>query len=433
MSEGVRSGSLTSVTRKHSAPKEVAEGGPGPAGNGHEVLLQAFNWENSVSKEGYLPRDLENLNSHYGSEAELRTCIRALQEHKLHVVADIVINHRCANTQGETGKWNRFAGRYAWDHSAVCKDNVEFEGTGAPKQGEDFAAAPNIDHTNEVVRRDLKAWLQHLKSDVRFQGWRFDFVKGYPGGYVKEYIEATQPHFAVGEFWDTCEYDKAGELLADQDPHRQRTIDWIDATGGKSAAFDFTTKAVLQEAIAKGEYWRLRDRDGKPPGLIGWWPSRSVTFLDNHDTGSTQNHWPFPQHGLHEGHAYILTHPGTPCLFYDHLWTDGMAQLSLWRRVKHLMSKRPRHNGNSFRLLRPLRLYVMKLIQIRQRHGIGAGSDVCIREAKDTVYAATVDDKIAIKIGPGAWNPNTAKVDVGQKAWLMALSGFHFAVWEAKF
>jgi len=30
------------------------------------------------------------------------------------------------------------------------------------------------------------------------------------------------------------------------------------------------------------EYWRLRDCAGKAPGLVGWWPSRSVTFIDNH-------------------------------------------------------------------------------------------------------------------------------------------------------
>lgn len=38
----------------------------------------------------------------------------------------------------------------------------------------------------------------------------------------------------------------------------------------------------------KGQYWRLRDSKGKPPGVMGWWPSRAITFLDNHDTGSTQ-------------------------------------------------------------------------------------------------------------------------------------------------
>lgn len=43
----------------------------------------------------------------------------------------------------------------------------------------------------------------------------------------------------------------------------------------------------IQEAV-KGELWRLCDPQGKPPGVMGWWPSRSVTFIENHDTGSTQ-------------------------------------------------------------------------------------------------------------------------------------------------
>lgn len=72
------------------------------------------------------------------------------------------------------------------------------------------------------------------------------------------------------------------------DSHRQRIVDWIDGTGGKSAAFDFTTKAILQEAAKTGEWSRLKDRHGKAPGLLGFWPSRAVTFIDNHDTGSTQ-------------------------------------------------------------------------------------------------------------------------------------------------
>ena len=51
-----------------------------------------------------------------------------------------------------------------------------------------------------------------------------------------------------------------------QDAHRQRIIDWCDATGGTAAAFDFTTKAILQEAAASKEYWRLRDPHGRPAG-----------------------------------------------------------------------------------------------------------------------------------------------------------------------
>ncbi len=42
---------------------------------------------------------------------------------------------------------------------------------------------------------------------------------------------------------------------------------------------------ILQEAMGRGEYWRLIDSQGRPPGLLGMWPSRAVSFIENHDTG----------------------------------------------------------------------------------------------------------------------------------------------------
>ena len=54
--------------------------------------------------------------------------------------------------------------------------------------------------------------------------------------------------------------------------------------------------------------------------------------------GSTQQHWPFPSQLLQQGYAYILTHPGTPCVFYDHLWADGMRRTTVWGSLKRLLS-----------------------------------------------------------------------------------------------
>lgn len=48
-----------------------------------------------------------------------------------------------------------------------------------------------------------------------------------------------------------------------------------------------------------------------------------MTFIDNHDTGSTQQHWPFPADSVGAGYAYIMTHPGMPCVFWDHYFTCG--------------------------------------------------------------------------------------------------------------
>ena len=82
-------------------------------------------------------------------------------------------------TMQEDGKWNKFGGRLAWDKSYLCNNNAQFGGTGAHKQQEDYSAAPNLDHSQERVRNDIKAWMKWLKNNVGFDGWRFDFVKGY--------------------------------------------------------------------------------------------------------------------------------------------------------------------------------------------------------------------------------------------------------------
>ncbi len=99
----------------------------------------------------------------------------------LQAIADIVVNHRCASNQGPDGKWNKFGGRLAWDASVVCCNNPAFGGRGNPKQGEDYVAAPNIDHTNERVRSDYVEWLKFLRNSIGFDGWRLDFARGYLG------------------------------------------------------------------------------------------------------------------------------------------------------------------------------------------------------------------------------------------------------------
>lgn len=50
-------------------------------------------------------------------------------------------------------------------------------------------------------------------------------------------------------------------------------------------------------------------------------------FTDNHDTGSTQRHWPFPSGKEETGYAYIMTHPGIPCVLWEHYFDYGKADV----------------------------------------------------------------------------------------------------------
>ncbi|KAJ0495128.1 putative alpha-amylase [Helianthus annuus] len=175
--------------------------------------------------------------------------------------------------------------------------------------------------------------LNWLKNNIGYDGWRLDFVRGFSGEYVKDYIEASNPAFAIGEYWDSLAYE-GGDLCYNQDAHRQHVINWINATGGTSSAFDVTTNVIHLEyfILRHNQYWKLIDPNGKPTGVMGWWPSRAVTFVENHDTGSTQGHWPYPYPGdkLMQGYVYILTHPRNgkfPVIFYDHFYDFGLRDV----------------------------------------------------------------------------------------------------------
>ncbi|KAL9665470.1 hypothetical protein QQ045_020890 [Rhodiola kirilowii] len=402
-------------------PAKICSG----TGTGYEIVCQGFNWEShksgkwylelkqkaaelsslgftvmwlpppteSVSPEGYMPKDLYNLNSRYGTIDELKDLVKRLHEVGIKVLGDAVLNHRCAHYQNKNGIWNIFGGRLNWDDRAVVADDPHFQGRGNKSSGDCFHAAPNIDHSQDFVRKDIKEWLCWLRKEIGYDGWRLDFVRGFWGGYVKDYIDSSEPYFAVGEYWDSLSYTY-GEMDHNQDAHRQRIVDWINATGGTAGAFDVTTKGILHAALEKCEYWRLCDEKGKPPGVLGWWPSRAVTFIENHDTGSTQGHWRFPGGKEMQGYAYILTHPGTPAVFYDHVFSHYQSEIG-------------------------------KLISLRNRKKIHCRSTAKITKTERDVYAAIIDEKVAMKIGPGHYEPPT-----GSQKWSLSVEGKDYKVWE---
>ncbi|KAK7348567.1 hypothetical protein VNO80_23125 [Phaseolus coccineus] len=403
-------------------PPQISSG----TGTGYEILCQGFNWEShksgrwymelkekaaelasfgftviwlpppteSVSPEGYMPKDLYNLNSRYGTVDQLKDVVKSFHEVGIKVLGDVVLNHRCAHYKNQNGIWNLFGGRLDWDDRAIVADDPHFQGRGNKSSGDNFHAAPNIDHSQEFVRKDLKEWLLWLREEIGYDGWRLDFVRGFWGGYVKDYLEASEPYFAVGEYWDSLSYTY-GEMDHNQDAHRQRIVDWINATGGTAGAFDVTTKGILHSALERCEYWRLSDQKGKPPGVLGWWPSRAVTFIENHDTGSTQGHWRFPSGKEMQGYAYTLTHPGTPSVFFDHLFSHYKTEIST-------------------------------LLSIRKRNKIQCRSTVKICKAERDVYAAVIDEKVAMKIGPGQFEPPS-----GSQKWSSVLEGRDYKIWEA--
>eukprot|EP00850_Spirogloea_muscicola_P016328 SM000131S26758 [mRNA] locus=s131:324889:327208:- [translate_table: standard] len=356
----------------------------------------------SVSPQGYLPAQLYNLDaSHYGSERSLRALVDAMHVAGVRVLADIVINHRSATQTDERGVWAAFKGGHPdgkadWGAWALTRDDPYGDGSGNPDSGASCPFAPDLDHTNPVVQLDITEWLNFLRHEIGYDGWRFDFVKGYAPLFTQMYCEATKPDFAVGELWPPMEYGNCGCFMYVQDRNRQELINWVNSTGGACHAFDFTTKGILNVAM-NGELWRLKDRENHAPGMIGWYPEKAITFIDNHDTGSSQKHWPFPADKVMAGYAYILTHPGVPCVFYDHFYDWGLLQ------------------------------QITDLIQLRKRTGIQADSKLSILQATDHLYLAEINERVIVKIGP--------QMDLGHllpahEDWRVACCGHDYCVWE---
>ena len=377
--------------------------------NADEIASAGFNmvWlpppSQAGSLEGYLPEQLNDLNSKYGTETELASLISTLHGKGVKALADIVINHR-----NGTGSWCGFSNPN-WSMQAITSDDEAWGATGSnctgtrgnADTGGGYAAARDIDHTQSFVQTSIKDWMNTTLKGVGFDGWRYDYVKGYNGSYVGIYNNATSPYFSVGEYWTSLCYngEGCGSDANYPDAHRQLLVNWVNATGGTSAVFDFTTKGLLNKALSTYNYAVLKDSSGKPQGAIGWWPSHSVTFVDNHDTGpsgacgSGQNHWPVPCDKVMQGYAYIMTHPGVPSVYYTHYFNWGLGT-----QIKALM-------------------------QLRKSEGINSNSTVTIDRAEQGLYAAYIDGKVAMKLGSTPWTPSGSN-------WTLVQSGTDWAVWK---
>ncbi|TRX49697.1 starch-binding protein [Fulvivirga sp. M361] len=355
---------------------------------------------NSAAPQGYLPRELYDVNSAYGTETQLRNLISQYHQLDVKVLSDIVINHRVGSPDAVTfvnPDWPTFyitaddEGRDFVSYPVEFSINPDyFPGTALKADGSSggFAAARDLDHRNPAVRAEIIQWMLFLKNDIGFDGWRYDFVHGYDPIYNKEYNDATNPYFAVGELLESS---------------RVQTNNWVNFTQQSSSAFDFNTKVSLQNALRDNNLSYLRDGNGRPSGMIGVNPSKSVTFLDNHDTGEAQqccgSNFVFPggETNLRKGYAYILTHPGNPMVFWTHFFDAGLG----------------------------VRNAIVDLIDIRKSVRVHAGSTINIAEARNDLYAAYIDGRsgtVAMKLGSGNWSPNGS-------GWVLRTSGNDYAVW----
>lgn len=378
------------------------------------------------SSEGYAPNELNNLNSCYGTEEELKAAVESIKPAK--AIADIVVNHRSGTTS-----WGDFTNpKWNDDYYSICSDDEGFSSSGSPMYGSSkkgaadsgmaYTAYRDLDHTNVTVQQGIYSWMNSVLKRAGFVGWRYDYVKGFGGEYVGYYNAMSDAAFSVGEYWP--------------DDGNWKTLinNWISATGNsvngqagkKSRAFDFVLKQNLNNAfgwtkVADGvqdksqdELWDL-SLLADSSTLMRSNPSAAITFVDNHDTGSTQQHWELSWFDVPVAYAYILTHPGMPCVASQHYFAEDGWQYRGAETVPGTTKTMKEH--------------IDYLIQLRQDLGIEYDDTVEVLKSSETNYVAKIagtNGEIIIKIGGDAYTPT----GTGYTGNYPIYSGTNFAIWQ---
>jgi alpha-amylase len=258
--------------------------------------------QSGPNSDGYDPYDYFDFGNYnqmgttetrYGSKDELNSLITTAHNSGLKVYADIVMNHNAGgslqanpNTGGNT--YTSFivaSGLFHRGYNDFHPSTYEQSDAGV------FGSYPDLCHANPYV----SGWLwsnansvaKYYKNTMKYDGWRFDYVKGFAPSNVKNFV-ASAGGFAVGECWDA---------------NVSVVQSYVNASG--TSAFDFPCYYALEAAFINNNLAALRDNGM----LCKNNPGKAVTFVANHDINNIYNN-------KLSAYAYILTHEGTPCIFY---------------------------------------------------------------------------------------------------------------------
>jgi alpha-amylase len=296
----------------------------------------------------------------FGARAELESVIGSAHRLGLSVIADIVINHNSGADQPEvnpiTGqsRWTVFnpkSGKFprTWEsfHPSMYESWDEMT----------FGDMPDLSHRNPHVYAELLKLMRWLIEDVGFDGFRYDFVKGYGANTITaiqeyRYMRDGKPFtpYGVAEFWDSA-----------------RAIEnWVDLANFSNSnpvdAFDFPLREML-----KG----LCDQYGFSLRNLATWetvlqkqPRTTVTFVENHDLRDEGR--PITNDKL-LAYSYIMTHEGYPCVFWKDYYNFNLALDGTSNGISALVGVHEKYAAGSTSIL-----YLDDDLYIMQRGGYGS-------------------------------------------------------------
>jgi len=293
----------------------------------------------------------------FGTRTELSQLIESAHSNRLSLIADMVYNHNSGADAQEVNpitnqsRWTLFnpkSGKFArnWE----CFHPNKYESWDEMT----FGDMPDLSHRNPYVFNELISLARWLIEEIGFDGFRYDFVKGFGAATIQAMQEFRYTRngeyfapYGVAEYWDST----------------ANTLKWVDTANFSNTnpvdAFDFPLREMLK-ALCDQYGFSLKN-------LITWesvlqkQPQSVVTFVENHDLRDEGR--PIVNEKL-LAYSYILTHEGYPCVFWYDYFNLNLALNDSPNGIAALVSAHEKYAGGNTEVL-----YVDDNLYIMQRNG----------------------------------------------------------------
>ncbi len=296
----------------------------------------------------------------FGSRHELEDLIKEAHAHNMQVYADLVLNHTNGADEEEINlfdgqkrwtKYNPGSGKFLRDWK--CYHPSWFERW----DDQAFEGMPDLCHRNPDVYSELMGYTRWLIEDIGFDGLRYDFVKGYGTWIITAILERLYQKqgntnfspFGVGEYWDS-------DICITQ---------WLKETNSFTdnpvAAFDFPLRGRLKD-LCDAYGFSLKTLVQSGTLITDGLALRAVTFVENHDIVRTDS----IVNDKMLAYAYILTHEGYPCVFWQDYFNWNLAQEGFSSGIAALVKVHEAYAGGDTHIL-----YCDDDLYIMQRRGHG--------------------------------------------------------------
>ena len=329
-------------------------------------LPPAYKAYGGMNNEGYAVYDTYDLGefdqkgtipTKYGTKDQYLAAIQALHDNGMHVMADIVLNHRMGadftedlvgrkisndnrthellnqknlrvwtvfSFPGRAGKYSSFVwtsehfGAVNYNELTGSADEYVFKLPGhrpSPKVSRekgnyDYLMGNDVDFNVPAVVEELGRWGRWYLDFTKVDSLRLDAVKHISSAFFPQWLAMLRRYtnkelFAVGEYWK----DSVGELMR-----------YLDNCGHSMSLFDVPLHHRFQKASYGDQNIQLADILKNT--LLSEDPDHAVTFVDNHDTQPHQSleSWVEPWFKPLAYALILLRKEGTPCVFYGDLY-----------------------------------------------------------------------------------------------------------------